>query len=70
MTWDEVDLHAKVWTVPASRMKAKVTHRVPLSERAVEILKTQREMHPDDRAGISVTARRCAQRHGVDEVPA
>ena len=29
--WDEIDLKAKVWTVPAARMKAKVEHRVPLS---------------------------------------
>lgn len=47
MTWDEVDLEAKVWTVPAIRMKAKVAHRVPLSERAVEILKEQRQRHPE-----------------------
>lgn len=36
--WSEVDLKAKVWTVPASRMKAGREHRVPLSARAVEIL--------------------------------
>ena len=36
--WSEIDLVAKVWTVPASRMKAAREHRVPLSERAVEIL--------------------------------
>jgi integrase len=47
MMWDEVDIEAKVWTVPASRMKAKVAHRVPLSERAVEILKAQRQKHPE-----------------------
>jgi integrase len=47
MTWDEVDLEAKVWTVPANRMKAKIIHRVPLSERAVEILAAQRALHPD-----------------------
>jgi integrase len=47
MTWEEVDLAAKVWTVPASRMKAKVDHRVPLSARAIEILKAQRALHPD-----------------------
>jgi len=47
MTWAEVDLETKVWTVPANRMKAKVTHRVPLSERAVEILAVQRTLHPD-----------------------
>ena len=37
-TWDEIDLVAAVWTVPASRMKANREHRVPLGERAVEIL--------------------------------
>jgi integrase len=47
ITWAEVDLEAKVWTVPASRMKAKAVHRVPLSERAVEILKVQRQKHPE-----------------------
>jgi integrase len=36
-----------VWTIPASRMKANVVHRVPLSARAVEILKVQRAMHPE-----------------------
>lgn len=36
--WDEIDLSGKVWTVPASRMKAAREHRVPLTERAIEIL--------------------------------
>ena len=39
MTWAEVDLNAKVWTVPASRMKAGVSHQVPLSEPAEAILR-------------------------------
>jgi integrase len=47
MTWDEVDLEAKVWTVPANRMKAKVIHRVPLTGQTIEILKAQRQKHPD-----------------------
>jgi integrase len=38
--WDEVDLKAKTWTIPADRMKAGKEHRVPLSERAVAILST------------------------------
>jgi integrase len=46
MTWGEVDLDIAIWTIPASRMKAKVTHRVPLSGRAGEILSAQRERHP------------------------
>jgi integrase len=37
--WGEIDLGAKVWTVPSSRMKAQREHRVPLSERAVELLR-------------------------------
>ena len=37
-TWDEMDLDAGVWTIPAARMKAKRDHRVPLSGRALEIL--------------------------------
>ena len=47
MMWAEVDLGPKVWTVPASRMKAKVVHRVPLSQRALEILSAQRAQHPE-----------------------
>lgn len=35
----EVDLAAKTWTVDASRMKAGKEHRVPLCDRAIEILK-------------------------------
>jgi integrase len=38
--WDEVDLDKALWTIPASRMKAGKEHRVPLSPRAVEILKS------------------------------
>lgn len=38
-TWNEIDLAAKTWTIPADRMKAKKEHRVPLSDRALEILK-------------------------------
>ncbi len=39
MTWDEVRLQEKLWTVPAARMKAGRPHEVPLSDRAVEILR-------------------------------
>jgi integrase len=37
-TWDEVDLEAKLWTVPAERMKARKEHRVPLSTAAMALL--------------------------------
>src|SRR4051794_22575141 len=39
MRWCEVDLQARVWTVPGERMKAKKLHRVPLSEAALALLR-------------------------------
>lgn len=36
--WHEIDLEAKVWTIPADRMKAKREHRVPLVPAALAIL--------------------------------
>jgi integrase len=41
MVWSEVDLDAATWTIPAARMKMKRDHVVPLSDRAVEILRDQ-----------------------------
>ena len=38
-TWDEIDIENATWTVPAERMKSRREHRVPLSGRALEILK-------------------------------
>jgi integrase len=37
--WGELNLLDKTWTVPAERMKAGKEHRVPLSPRALAILK-------------------------------
>jgi integrase len=36
--WSEFDVEAKVWTIPAERMKGGREHRVPLNDRAVAIL--------------------------------
>ena len=43
-TWDEIDTRGHVWTIPATRMKAKREHRVPLCGRAVEILEAARTL--------------------------
>jgi integrase len=43
MRWDEVDLEKRLWTVPAHRMKAGREHRVPLSSRAISILRNLEE---------------------------
>ncbi|WP_230954061.1 tyrosine-type recombinase/integrase [Burkholderia cepacia] len=42
-TWDEFDLFGRVWTIPGTRMKAKEPHRVPLSEKALELIKALRQ---------------------------
>lgn len=43
ITWSEIDLDQKVWTVPAERMKGGRQHRVPLSDRALAILEDMPE---------------------------
>lgn len=38
--WSEIDLDAKLWIVPADRMKAGKEHRVPLSSSAMAVLQS------------------------------
>ena len=45
--WGEIDLDAAEWTIPASRMKKRRQHRVPLSTLAVNIARVQ-----DSRSGL------------------
>jgi integrase len=40
-TWSEFDLATGVWEISGSRMKAKKSHRVPLSEPVIELLRRQ-----------------------------
>ena len=42
--WAEIDLVAKLWTIPAERMKAKREHIVPLSPQAVGILEAMKSI--------------------------
>jgi integrase len=55
--WQEIDVEARTWTVPASRMKAKREHRVPLSDSAMALLERvprvmgTRHVFPGARAG-------------------
>jgi integrase len=48
MRWSEIDFDKKVWTVPASRMKAGREHRVPLSPRAAAILRRLEKLKAAD----------------------
>lgn len=64
--WSEIDVKARVWTVPAARMKAGREHRVPLSDRALAIVSEMKALElrdnpfvfPGQRAGkgLSVMA--------------
>jgi integrase len=38
MRWADIDLEARVWTVPAESSKTRMAHRVPLTKRAAELL--------------------------------
>jgi integrase len=55
--WNEIDFQNNVWTIPANRMKAGKEHRIPLSPRAIDILRelsSRREsewVFPSYRAG-------------------
>lgn len=43
MTWAEVDLDKRIWTIPAERMKAGKEHRVPLTDAAIALLGPRRD---------------------------
>ncbi len=46
MTWSEID--GDVWTVPATRMKMRQAHRVPLSGAALDVLRQARDSSDGD----------------------
>ncbi len=58
-TWDELDLSAKTWTIPAVRMKAEREHKVPLNPQAIKILtdmaaiRTNDYVFPSNKKGLS-----------------
>lgn len=36
--WSEIDLNARIWTIPGERMKAGKEHRVPLASEVIDLL--------------------------------
>jgi integrase len=77
--WNEIDLAAATWTVPATRMKSRREHRVPLSESALRILRECRLRWPnsdfvfpgrDEHQPLSDMALlMCMRRLGLTSVP-
>ncbi|MDO8910698.1 MAG: tyrosine-type recombinase/integrase [Phenylobacterium sp.] len=51
-SWGEIDLNAKIWTIPEQRMKSGREHRIPLSARAVEILEAAMPQDVDPMAAV------------------
>jgi integrase len=61
--WSEIDYAAKTWTVPAGRMKGGREHRVPLSDRALNILaKLPRE---DGNPHVFIGSSACSGLHNL-----
>ena len=56
-TWDEINLADHVWAIPTTRMKANREHRVPLCERAIEILAAARTLGDGRRPLVFPNAR-------------
>ena len=50
--WEEFDLDAALWIIPAERMKMRSEHRVPLSRQAVELLRTMQALCGGEAAGL------------------
>lgn len=48
MKRSEYDAKAKIWTVPASRMKSRKEHRIPLSDEAIAIIEKQPHLDGSD----------------------
>ena len=77
-TWDEIDLAAAEWTVPAERTKANPEHRVPLCDRTVEILNEARTVSggnrlvfssPRGKALSDMTLSKLVKEQGIAAVP-
>ncbi len=47
MKWPEVDVDARIWTIPPERMKGGQVHRVPLTDEMLEILEPLRALASD-----------------------
>jgi integrase len=77
-TWSEIDFASRTWSIPGARMKSGRPHKVPLSDKALQLLQELPRIDgtdlvfPGNRAGrplsdMSLTA--TMRRMGIDAVP-
>ncbi|ERL99034.1 site-specific recombinase XerD [Rhodobacteraceae bacterium HIMB11] len=45
--WSEVDLETRIWKIPSNRMKMREEHIIPLSNRAIAVLKQAQTLSTD-----------------------
>ena len=79
-TWEEINLDEKMWTIPATRMKAGRVHMIPLSSRACAILEEAKGLKANDGdfvfpgsskgfpMGTSTISKLCME-HGIEGQP-
>jgi integrase len=77
--WEEIDQTRKIWTIPASRMKARRPHMVPLTTRCLEILEEAGRLRKEEslifpgtisgRPLSDMTFTKLMRDAGVDAVP-
>ena len=76
--WSEVNMDARMWTIPVERMKSEREHRVPLAKQSIEILSQAEELQ--DASGLvfpsrsgrplsDMTHRKLLMTLGIDCVP-
>jgi integrase len=71
--WDEIDMEAKLWIVPPSRMKRKREHRVPLSPQALALIARLQHngeylftVNGSAKPIVAMSLRKALKRHGGD----
>jgi len=77
--WAEFNLTKRTWTIPASRMKMKKEHRVPLTDAAVNVLERAAKERKDDSDLVfpgttgkplsDMTLSKLVKELGIDAVP-
>jgi integrase len=75
--WGEFDFKAKNWTIPASRMKRKRPHRVPLSNEALALIERLPRtndflftVNGNGKPIVAMSLRKALHRHGGSAVTA
>ena len=76
--WREIDIEAREWRIPASRMKTNAEHRVPLSDAALAVLERVLPLRDSSdlvfpsvrgRELSNMTLTKCLRTAGIDAVP-